>query len=239
MIRTLLVANRGEVAVRVMRAARELGIRTVAVFAPGDERSVHLRSADAAVRLESRSPRAPYLDIGAILEAAASSKADALHPGYGFLSENPEFARAVEAAGLAFVGPLPETMEAFGVKTRARAMMAEAGVPTVPGSAAPTADVAAAAKEADRVGYPVALKASHGGGGRGIRAVPAPDQMERAFAAASAEALSAFGNGELYVEKYLAEPRHIEVQVFGDGKGAAVHLFERDCSMQRRHQKII
>ncbi len=239
MVSRLFVANRGEIAVRVLRAARELGIATVACYAPGDEGSLHLRLADRAVRLQNDDPRAAYLDAAAVVGAAQGSGADALHPGYGFLSENPQFARRVEAAGIAFIGPLPETMEVFGVKTKARAMMAESGVPTVPGSALPVADDAAAAKEADRVGYPVALKASHGGGGRGIRAVAAPEQMQGAFESASREALAAFGNGELYVEKYLTEPRHIEVQIFGDGRGGATHLFERDCSMQRRHQKLI
>ena len=239
MVSRLFVANRGEIAVRVLRAAGELGIATVACYAPGDEGSLHLRFADRTVRLENDDPRAAYLDAGAVVAAAQESGSDALHPGYGFLSENPQFARAVAAAGLTFIGPLPETMEVFGVKTKARAMVAEAGVPTVPGSALPVADAAAASSEADRLGYPVALKATHGGGGRGIRAVASSEQMEGAFESASAEARAAFGSGELYVEKYLAEPRHIEVQIFGDGRGGATHLFERDCSMQRRHQKLI
>jgi acetyl/propionyl-CoA carboxylase alpha subunit len=239
MVERLLVANRGEIAARVMRAARELGIATVAIYARGDEGSLHLRMADRAVRLDNPDPRGAYLDIGAVLAAAREARADAVHPGYGFLAERPDFARAVEAAGLAFVGPSPATMEAFGVKTKARALMAEAGVPTVPGLAEATPSAEAAATEADRIGYPVALKASHGGGGRGIRVVQSADQLAQAFETASREAAAAFGNGELYLEKYLLEPRHIEVQIFGDGAGGAVHLFERDCSMQRRNQKLI
>jgi len=239
MLTRLLIANRGEIALRVMRAARELGIPTVGVYAPGDERSLHLQHCDQALRLDSREPASAYLSADAILAAAASGGADAIHPGYGFLSENPAFARRVEQAGLAFVGPRPETMQAFGVKTNARAMMEEAGVPTVPGTTRPVNSPEAARSEAERVGYPVLLKASYGGGGRGIRAVASEREMAAAFETASREAVAAFGNGELYLEKLLERPRHIEVQILGDGKGAAVHLYERDCSMQRRHQKLI
>ncbi len=239
MIRRLLVANRGEIAVRVFRAARDLGIETVGVFPRGDAGAAHLQHCARAERLDGDDPRAAYLDIEGIVAAARRARADALHPGYGFLSENPEFARRVEEEGIAFVGPAPETMEAFGVKTVARRLAKEAGVPTVPGTDGPVASTDEAAGAAERLGYPVVLKASYGGGGRGIRRVDGPEGLVQGFEAAAREAHQAFGNGELYLEKLLVRPRHIEVQVLGDGKGEAVHLFERDCSMQRRNQKLI
>ncbi len=239
MIARLLVANRGEIALRIFRAARELGIETVGLLARGDERAIHLQHCDRTVRLGADDPRAAFLDIGAIVEAARAAGVDAIHPGYGFVSENPEFARRVEKAGMVFVGPAPETMEAFGVKTKARAMMDEAGVPTVPGTSGPVATAQAALSAADRIGYPVVLKASYGGGGRGIRVVPTADALPGHFESAAREAAQAFGNGELFLEKFLVAPRHIEVQIMGDGKGGAIHFFERDCSMQRRNQKLI
>lgn len=239
MIGRLLVANRGEIALRVFRAARELGIETVGVFPRGDSGAAHLQHCSRVERLEGDDARAAYLDIEGLVAAASRAGADALHPGYGFLSENPLFARRVEEAGIVFVGPAPATMEAFGVKTVARRLAKEAGVPTVPGTEKPVESTGAALDAAARIGYPVVLKASYGGGGRGIRRVEGPEGMAQNFEAAAREAQLSFGNGELYVEKFLACPRHIEVQILGDGTGAAVHLFERDCSMQRRNQKLI
>ena len=239
MIRRLIVANRGEIAVRVFRAARELGVETVGVFPRGDAGAAHLKHCTRVERLEGDDPRAAYLDIEGVVAAARRAGADALHPGYGFLSENPEFARRVEEEGIVFVGPAPGTMEAFGVKTVARRLAKDAGVPTVPGTDGPLGDADEAGEAAERLGFPVLLKASYGGGGRGIRRVEGPPGLPQAFEAATREARQAFGNGELYMEKSLSRPRHVEVQVLGDGRGGVVHLFERDCSMQRRNQKLI
>jgi acetyl-CoA carboxylase biotin carboxylase subunit len=237
--RTVLVANRGEIARRVLRACRRLGLRTVAVYSEADQEALHVREADAAVLLGPPPARESYLDIERIVAAARESRAEAVHPGYGFLSENWRFAEACRRAGLAFVGPPPEVIRAMGDKTEARRLMARAGLAVVPGSAEPVADVGEAELAAREVGYPVILKAAAGGGGIGMARVGAPKDLASAFATATRRAAAAFGRGEVYVERYLERPRHVEVQVFGDTHGAIVHLHERECSIQRRHQKLI
>lgn len=237
-MRKLLIANRGEIAVRVIRAARELGIRTVAVCSEADVGAMHVRNADEHVVIGPPVASLSYLDIDAVLKAGADSGADALHPGYGFLSERAAFAERVAGAGMTFVGPSPEAIRLMGNKAEARATAARAGVPTVPGSDGPVGDLAAALEAAERVGYPVAVKAAAGGGGRGIRIVEFAADMSEALPVAQAEAAAAFGSGEVYIERFVAAARHIEVQVFGDGE-RFVHLGERECSMQRRRQKII
>ncbi|HVS08416.1 MAG TPA: acetyl-CoA carboxylase biotin carboxylase subunit [Planctomycetota bacterium] len=238
-IRRVLVANRGEIALRVIRTAREMGIETVAVYSEVDRRALHVRMAHRAAALGGVLPRESYLDVEKILGAARASEADAVHPGYGFLSENAEFARRVIDEGLAWIGPPPEAIAAMGDKLESRRRMRAAGVPVVPGGLEPVADAAAAAAAAQDVGYPVALKAAAGGGGKGIRVVREPRGMAGAFRTASGEAVAAFGDGRLYVERYLDQPRHIEVQVLFDRHGEGVHLHERECSIQRRHQKLI
>ncbi|HEU5250923.1 MAG TPA: biotin carboxylase N-terminal domain-containing protein, partial [Thermoanaerobaculia bacterium] len=236
-IRRLLVANRGEIAVRVLRTARELGIGTVTVFAESDAGGIHVERADRAVSLGAGSVAETYLSIPKILEAARSSGADAIHPGYGFLAENADFARAVEAEGLVWVGPPAGAIEAMGDKLRARARMREAGVPVVPGSDAGTKDPADLAREAERLGYPILVKASAGGGGKGMSRVDRPADLRAAVEEAMRIAASAFGDDSVYLEKLLERPRHVEFQVFADQRGNTVHLFERECSVQRRHQK--
>jgi acetyl-CoA carboxylase biotin carboxylase subunit len=238
-IRKVLVANRGEIAVRVMRTCAEMGIRTVAVYSDADRGSLHVRKADEAVHLGPAPARESYLSIERLLDAARRTGADAVHPGYGFLSERAEFARAVEGAGIAFVGPPPESMEAMGVKTTARQRMAAAGVPVVPGSEAPIADAAEARASAERLGYPVMIKAAAGGGGKGMKRCDRPEDFAALWQSAAREATSAFGDGRLYLEKFLDRPRHVEIQVFADGHGNVIHLGERECSVQRRQQKVI
>jgi acetyl-CoA carboxylase biotin carboxylase subunit len=238
-IQKVLVANRGEIAIRILRGAREMGIRTVAVHSEADRDAPHVRHADEAVEIGPAASAESYLRIDRLLEAAARTGADAIHPGYGFLSERAEFARAVEEAGLVFVGPTAETIESMGDKTAARRRMEAAGVPIVPGIVDAAEDGAAALAAASEIGFPVLLKASAGGGGKGMRVVERPEELERAFDAARREALSAFGDGSVYVERYLARPRHIEIQILGDTHGNAVHLAERECSLQRRHQKLV
>jgi 3-methylcrotonyl-CoA carboxylase alpha subunit len=238
-IRRLLVANRGEIAVRVLRTAREMGIGTVAVFAEDDAGSVHIARADRAESLGGGPVAETYLSIPKILEAARRSGADAIHPGYGFLSENAAFARAVEDAGLVWVGAPPSAIEEMGDKLRARARMRKAGVPVVPGSEDAARDEAALAHEAERLGYPVLVKASAGGGGKGMSRVETAADLPSAAVEGRRIAAAAFGDDSLYLEKLLDRARHIEFQVFGDGRGNAVHLFERECSIQRRHQKIV
>jgi 3-methylcrotonyl-CoA carboxylase alpha subunit len=239
MFDSLLIANRGEIACRVIRTARRMGIHTVAVYSDADADALHVAMADAAERVGPAPAAESYLDVDAILEAARRSGAQAVHPGYGFLAENADFAAACAAAGLVFVGPPPEAMRAMGSKSAARAIMAKSGVPLVPGYHGKAQSEAAFAKAAAGIGYPVLVKASAGGGGKGMRVVEGPDGLAAALAAAKREAKAAFGDGRLLLEKYLSRPRHIEMQVFADGHGNAVHLFERDCSIQRRHQKVI
>ena len=239
-IRKLLIANRGEIAVRIARACRSMDIESIAVASEADRDALHARFADRCMPLGGRTPAESYLRIDALLQAAREAGADAIHPGYGFLAENASFARAVHEAGLIFVGPSASTIEAMGLKTAARACMREAGVPIVPGcELASDASAKALAKAASQVGYPLLVKASAGGGGKGMRVVDAPDQLGAAIAAARSEAAAAFGDPTVYLERRLVHPRHVEVQVFGDTHGQIVHLFERDCSLQRRHQKIV
>ena len=239
MFRRILIANRGEIALRVIRTAREMGIETVAVYSDTDRRALHTRMAHVAVPLGGDVPAETYLSIEKMIEAARSSGAEAVHPGYGFLSENPDFARAVAGAGLAWIGPPPEAIAVMGDKIRSRQVVAAAGVPVVPGTVEPLEDADAAVAAAESAGYPVALKAAAGGGGKGIRVVEDAAGIASAFRAAAGEARSAFGDGRLYLERYLERPRHVEVQVLFDGRGSGVHLGERECSIQRRHQKLI
>jgi 3-methylcrotonyl-CoA carboxylase alpha subunit len=238
MFRTLLIANRGEIALRIIRTARAMGLRTVAVHSDADRDAAHVAAADMAVPIGPAPATQSYLDGAAILLAARASGAEAIHPGYGFLSENPDFAEAVAAAGLVFVGPSAAAIRAMGLKDAAKARMAAAGVPVVPGWQGESQDPEHLAGAAEALGYPVLIKAVAGGGGKGMRRVEDPADFAAALASARAEAAAAFGNASVLIEKWIAAPRHIEVQVMGDGT-RAVHLFERDCSLQRRHQKVI
>ena len=236
-IKRLLIANRGEIAVRVQRAARELGIHTIQAHSAADADSLAVRMADEAVNIGPPAAAKSYLNVATILEAAKKTGADAVHPGYGFLSENANFADAVESAGLIFVGPRGDTIRKMGDKAAARAAAKRAGVPVVPGTEGTVANVARALPLAQAIGYPVMIKAAAGGGGRGIRVVEQPESFEAAFDQAAAEASAAFGDGALYIEKFIGRARHIEVQVLGDGQDA-IHLYERECSLQRRRQKV-
>ena len=238
-IRTLLVANRGEIAVRVMRTARERGIRTVAVYSEADRHALHVRMADVAVEVGPAPSSQSYLVQERILEAARQAGADAIHPGYGFLSENAAFAEACAAAGVVFVGPPPEAIRQMGDKTAARLLMHAAGVPMAPGTTDAVADADEAARIADEIGYPVLVKAAAGGGGKGMRIVEHAEEFVAALRGAQNEAQNAFGDGRVFIEKFFTGPRHIEFQVFADAHGNAVHLFERECSIQRRHQKVV
>ena len=239
MIRTVLVANRGEIARRVVRACRRLGLRSVAVHSEADRDAPHVRDADLAVAIGPPPARESYLDIERIVEAACRAGADAVHPGYGFLSENWRFAEACRRAGLVFVGPSSDAIRTMGDKTAARRLMAAAGVPVVPGSPETVVDVGEAELCARDVGYPIILKAAAGGGGIGMARVAAAGDLPAAFATAARRAQAAFGRADLYLERFLERPRHVEVQVFGDAAGALVHLGERECSLQRRHQKLV
>ena len=236
---SLLVANRGEIACRVIRTARRMGLLTVAVFSDADAGAAHVALADRAVRLGPAPARESYLAIPAILAAARTAGAEAVHPGYGFLSENADFAEACAGAGLVFVGPPAAAIRAMGSKSAAKALMAQAGVPLVPGYHGEDQDPALLRREAARIGYPVLIKASAGGGGKGMRVVESDAGFDDALALARGEALAAFGDDRVLVERYLARPRHIEIQVFADTRGNVVHLHERDCSIQRRHQKVV
>ena len=239
MIRRLLVANRGEIARRIFRACRELAIETVAVYSDADTASPHVSEADRAIRIGPPPARESYMNIGALLDAAKASKADAIHPGYGFLSERAPFVRAVETAGLIFVGPPAAALEKMGSKTGTRALMQSAGVPVVPGEAPADQSDAALMAAASRVGFPVLIKPAAGGGGIGMKAVREAAGVAEALAAARREATAAFGNDTVYVERLIERPRHVEIQIFADTHGHTVHLFERECSAQRRHQKVI
>jgi acetyl/propionyl-CoA carboxylase alpha subunit len=236
-IKKLLIANRGEIALRVIRSAQLLGLKTVAVFSEADRSALHVAEADEARLIGAAAPSESYLNIDAVMRAAIDTGADAIHPGYGFLSERPAFARAVEKAGLIFVGPSSTAMEAVGDKVAARRLATEAKVPVVPGIE--TSDAASVRAFAKKVGYPILVKASAGGGGRGMRVVEEDPALEGALESAAREAQAAFGDGRIFVEKYLARPRHIEVQILGDSHGKIVALGERECSIQRRHQKLI
>ena len=239
MIASLLIANRGEIACRVIRTARRLGIRTVAVYSDADAKALHVRMADDAVHIGPSPARESYLVGDKIIAAAKATGAEAIHPGYGFLSENADFAQAVIDAGLIWVGPKPDSIRAMGLKDAAKKLMAEAGVPVTPGYLGANQEPAQLKKEADAIGYPVLIKAVAGGGGKGMRRADAAKDFDDALESAKREAASAFGDDRVLIEKYILSPRHIEVQVFGDSHGNVVHLFERDCSLQRRHQKVI
>jgi 3-methylcrotonyl-CoA carboxylase alpha subunit len=237
--RKLLIANRGEIAVRVIRTARTMGLKTVAVYSEADRGAMHVALADEAVLLGPARARDSYLNVGRLIAAAQETGAEAVHPGYGFLSENAEFAHACAAAGLVFVGPTPAMMTAMGSKSGSKALMERAGVPLVPGYHGEAQDEAVLASEANRIGFPVLLKASAGGGGRGMRVVSASAELSAALTSAKREAKAAFGDDRMLIEKYVQNPRHIEVQVIGDSRGNLVSLFERECTLQRRHQKVV
>jgi len=239
MFRKILIANRGEIAVRIARACREMGITSAAVFSDADRAALHVRLSDEAYAIGPAASRVSYLRIDKLMEVARRAGCDALHPGYGFLAENPDLARACTANNITFIGPSPEAMEQLGSKTAARQLAARAGVPMVPGTKDPIENQSDAGKIARGLGYPVLLKAVSGGGGKGMRLVSADSEMAAAWRDAASEALNAFGDARLYLEKYVDRPRHIEIQIFGDAHGRIVHLGERECSVQRRHQKVI
>ncbi|MBI5188119.1 MAG: acetyl-CoA carboxylase biotin carboxylase subunit [Nitrospirae bacterium] len=239
LFKKILIANRGEIAVRVIRACRELGIKTVAVYSDIERESLHVRLADEAVCIGPANSSQSYLNIPGILSAAEITDSEAIHPGYGFLSENHYFAEACAASGIIFIGPTPENIKIGGDKAKARQIMRRKGVPVVPGSDGAVTTEEMAMKVARKIGFPVMLKASAGGGGRGMRIAREEKDLEQSFYMAQREALTAFGNSELYIEEYIPETRHIEVQIMADNKGTVIHLGERDCSIQRRHQKLI
>jgi acetyl-CoA carboxylase biotin carboxylase subunit len=239
MFRKVLVANRGEIALRVLNACRELGIRTVAVYSQADRNSLHVRFADEAICIGPPRPADSYLNVPAVISAAEIANVDAIHPGYGLLSENANFAEVCRASNIKFIGPPPEVTRLMGEKEKARQAMKEAKVPILPGSDGVIATVEEAQEVAEHIGYPVILKAKAGGGGRGMRIVRTNDELPNLFHAASTEAANAFGNGELYMEKFIEQPRHIEFQILADEHGHVTTLFERECSIQRRHQKLI
>ena len=238
MFKKILIANRGEIALRIIRTCREMGIKTVAVYSKADEESLHVRFADEAVCIGPAPSSESYLKIPNIIAAAEITNADAIHPGYGFLSENAKFSKICSEHGIKFIGASSEQIDRMGDKATAKQTMKEAGVPTIPGSDGLLKDLADAKKTAKAMGYPVMIKATAGGGGKGMRAIWAEDEMEMHFNSAVQEATAAFGNGGMYMEKLILEPRHIEIQVVGDQNGRACHLSERDCSVQRRHQKL-
>ncbi|MBN8702069.1 MAG: acetyl-CoA carboxylase biotin carboxylase subunit [Bacteroidetes bacterium] len=238
MFKKILVANRGEIALRIIRTCREMGIQTVAVYSTADKDSLHVKFADEAVCIGPPPSKDSYLNIPNIISAAEITNADAIHPGYGFLSENSKFSKICQEHKIKFIGATPEQIDAMGDKSSAKDTMKKAGVPCIPGSEGLLEDVADAKKTAKKIGYPVIIKATAGGGGRGMRIIWGEDELEKNFESATQEAAAAFGNGALYMEKYIEEPRHIEIQIAGDQYGKVCHLSERDCSIQRRHQKL-
>jgi acetyl-CoA carboxylase biotin carboxylase subunit len=239
LFKKILIANRGEIALRIIRAAHELGIKTVAVYSEADRESLHVRFADEAVCIGPAASKESYLNIPRLIAAAEVTNADSIHPGYGFLSENANFAEICASSGIIFIGPSPEAITAMGDKAFAKETMKRAGVPVVPGSEGVVSDLNEAKKNALEIGFPVIIKATAGGGGRGMRIVRSEDELENAFFTASHEAETAFGNRAVYIEKYIEEPRHIEIQIMGDRAGTVLHFGERDCSIQRRHQKLL
>src|SRR5262245_155706 len=239
MFRKILIANRGEIALRVILACKELGIKTVAVHSTADVDALHVKFADEDVCIGPAASRDSYLNISAVLSAAEITGAEAVHPGYGFLSENAHFAEVCREVGLTFIGPSPDVIRKMGDKSVAIRTVRNAGVPTIPGSDGVIAGEDEAREVAERIGYPVLIKASAGGGGRGMRVVTEPESLQRLVEAASTEAQASFGVPDVYMEKYLVQPRHVEVQVFGDTHGNLIHLYERECSIQRRHQKLV
>ncbi len=238
-IKKILVANRGEIALRVIRTAKEMGIKTIATYSEADRNALHVRMADEAVLLGPPPSSESYLKIDKIIEAALAMGADAIHPGYGFLSENENFAKKIAAAGLIFIGPSAASIHVMGSKLAAKEAVAKFGVPLVPGTAEPIDDIAKAKKIAAEIGYPILIKASAGGGGKGMRLVESEEVFDEQMERAVSEAKSSFGDGAVFIEKFVTKPRHIEFQIFGDQHGNVVHLFERECSIQRRHQKVI
>ncbi|MCF6322484.1 MAG: ATP-grasp domain-containing protein, partial [Rhizobiaceae bacterium] len=239
MFKKILIANRGEIACRIMRTVRDMGIRAVAVYSDVDEHALHVREADEAVNIGVAAASESYLNIGKIIDAAKRTGAQAIHPGYGFLSENPEFVEAVQAAGLVFIGPSADAIRAMGLKDAAKVLMEKAGVPVVPGYQGANQDAAFLKQKARETGYPVMIKAVAGGGGKGMRKVDTHGQFDEALVSCLREASASFGDDRVLIEKFITNPRHIEMQIFGDSHGNAIHLFERDCSLQRRHQKVI
>jgi len=239
LFKKLLIANRGEIAVRIIRACQELGIKTTAIYSAAEKDALHLRLADEAICIGPEPSSQSYLNIPAIITAAEITDAEAIHPGYGFLAENPHFAEACITSGITFIGPTPENIRLGGDKAKARQIMKRKGIPVVPGSDGPLQDEDAVLKIVKKIGVPAILKASAGGGGKGMRIIYEEKDIEQSYHMAQREALAAFGNGELYIEKYIPEMKHIEVQILADNKGSIIHLGERDCSIQRRHQKLI
>lgn len=239
MFKKILIANRGEIAVRIIRACRELGVRCVAVYSTADRNALHAQIADEAICIGPPATKDSYLNMNAVIQAAVNVGAEAIHPGFGFLSENAQFARLCEKNGIVFIGPSYKSIEMLGDKAAAKETMAAAGVPVIPGSKGAVRDIAEAKKIAEKCGYPVLVKASAGGGGRGIRRVDSPDDLESQIIAAQQEALAFFGDDTVYIEKFLVNPHHVEIQIMADKKGNTIYLGERDCSMQRRNQKIL
>ena len=238
-INKILVANRGEIALRIMRSAREMGIITVAVYSAADRSALHVRYADEAVYIGEAPSNKSYLVIANIIEACLKTGADAIHPGYGFLSENADFARKVTEAGIIFIGPSPTAIEIMGNKLSAKAAALKYNIPMVPGTEEAIKDVGEAKERAIEVGFPILIKAAAGGGGKGMRIVEKVADFEEQMALAVSEATAAFGDGSVFIERYVGSPRHIEIQILGDSHGNIIHLFERDCSVQRRHQKVV
>lgn len=239
MFKRILIANRGEIAVRIIRTCREMNVETVAVYSRADKDSLHVKMATSAICIGQDSPADSYLNMKNIISAALISGAEAIHPGFGFLSENSEFARLCKENGIVFIGPDADVIDKLGNKSAARECVMKNGVPVVPGSKRPLESAADAQKEADRIGYPVLLKASCGGGGRGIRRADKREEVESRYCEARSEAMACFGNDEMYIEKCVMHPRHIEIQILADEFGNVIHLGERDCSMQRKHQKLM